>query len=337
MTINSVSDLSQSLLLRRDNAKLRQELLTASRELATGTRADLVQRFNGDFGPLAGVETGIRKTEIYLDNLTEQSLRFDAAQAALGAIRENMAKASGPLILVQETSDADLVRAAGRDALARFGTVVSTLNASAGGASLFSGVLLDRPPLEDAFALLDAIETELAAAGATTAAEVAVVVDDWFAVGGGFDTLGYLGGTAPGEGVPISQGATAEPLPTAADPPIRRMLSDFAMAALVGRGVLDGVPEEQARLARDSGLRLLSSDEGMVELQSEIGIQENRMSLAETETRMRQQALEIARSELVGVDPYDAATRLQAAEAKLESLYAMTARLSALSLTDYLR
>jgi flagellar hook-associated protein 3 FlgL len=337
MTINSVSDLAQSLLLRRDNAKLRQELLTASRELATGTRADLVRRFNGDFGPLAGVETGIRKAEIYLDNLAEQSLRYGAAQAALETIRDSIAKTSGPLILVQETSDAGLVRAAGRDALARFGAVVSNLNSSAGGASLFSGVALDSPALASASTLLDAIEIELTAAGATTATDVAAAVDTWFAAGGGFDTLGYLGGTAPGEGVPVSQGAIAEPLPTAADPVIRRMLSDFAKAALIGRGVLDGAPEEQARLARDAGLRLLSSDEGMVELQSEIGIQENRMATAETETRTRQQALEIARSELVGADPYDAATRLQTAEARLESLYAMTARLSALSLTDYLR
>ena len=337
MTINSVGDLAQSLLLRRDNAKLRQDLLTASRELATGVRADLVQRFNGDFGPLAGVETGIRKSQIYLDNLAEQSLRYDAAQAALGAIRDSMAKASGPLILVQETSDADLVRAAGRDALARFGSVVSTLNSTAGGSSLFAGVEFDSAPLASASTLLGVIEIELAAAGVATATDVSAIVDTWFAVGGGFDTLGYLGGAAPGEGVPISTGATAEPLPTAAYPAIRRMLSDFAKAALIGRGVLDGVPEEQARLARDSGLRLLSSDKGMVEMQSEIGIQENRMALAETETRTRQQALEIARSELVGVDPYDAATRLQAAEAKLESLYAMTARLSALSLTDYLR
>ncbi len=59
MPINSIGDLSQSLLLRRDNANLRQQLLTASRELATGTRTDLIDQFNGDFGPLAGVELGV--------------------------------------------------------------------------------------------------------------------------------------------------------------------------------------------------------------------------------------------------------------------------------------
>ena len=42
-------------------------------------------------------------------------------------------------------------------------------------------------------------------------------------------------------------------------------------------------------------------------------------------------------TEIVAADPFDAATGLQAAEAQLEALYTLTARLSRLSLTEYLR
>ena len=47
-------------------------------------------------------------------------------------------------------------------------------------------------------------------------------------------------------------------------------------------------------------------------------------------------ALQIARNGLVAADPYDTATAIQAVQTQIETLYTLTARLSRLSLTDYL-
>jgi flagellar hook-associated protein 3 FlgL len=47
--------------------------------------------------------------------------------------------------------------------------------------------------------------------------------------------------------------------------------------------------------------------------------------------------LEIARADLVAIDPFEAATRMEAAQTQLETLYSVTARLSRLSLVDFLR
>lgn len=337
MTITSIGDLAQNLQLRRDNASLRADLLKATRELSTGRSDDLVGRFGGDFTPLADVELGLKRSESFLNNISEQRLRYDAAQAALGTIRDIAEQIAGPLVLVQETSDTDLVRNAARDALARFQSVVTTLNASVAGSTLFAGVASDGPALAQADTILSALQADVATAGAATADDVLAVVSAWFAPGGGFDSVAYLGGTTPTNELPVSETATARPLETAADPRIRDVLAALSLSALAGRGVLDGDPDEQARLARESGLRLLTADEGVVELMSDIGTQENRITRAEAETRSRRASLEIARNDLVGVDPFDAATKLRATEAQLESLYTMTARLSRLSLTAYLR
>lgn len=337
MTIASVSDLSQSLQLRRDNASLRASLLEATRELSTGRRDNLLDRFAGDFAPLSDIEVGLKRAESFLNNISEQRLRYGAAQSALGTVREISEQIAGSLILVQETADADLVRNAGRDALARFETVVATLNTSVAGATLFAGVASDGPALAQAETILSALEAEIAAAGAATSDDVATVVSTWFAAGGGFDTVAYLGGSRASNGLPVSETSEANPLSTAADPAMRDVLGALAMSALVGRGTLDGDPDEQARLARASGLKVMTADEGLVELMADIGTQEGRVARAEVETRARREALEMARNDLIGVDPYDAATRLRATETQLESLYAMTARLSRLSLTAYLR
>lgn len=337
MSMISMSDLSQSLLLRKDNARLRQDLLTATRELSTGRRENVFQVLGGDVAPLADIEVGLARSVGYLNNIAEQRLRYGAAQAALASIRQIASEISGPLVLVQETSDSDLVRNAGRDAMARFDTLVSTLNTTAAGASLFAGVSTDSPALADARTILDVLEGEVVLSGAATASDVTIAVEAWFAPGGGFETLGYVGGSPISNGLSVSETAVAEPLMTAADPEVRNLLSAFSLSALIGRGTLGTNPDEQAKLARDSGLRLLTADEGLVELQAAIGTQENRVERAEVETRARKGVLEMARTELIGVDPFEAATLLQATEGQLESLYAMTARLSRLSLTDYLR
>ena len=64
---------------------------------------------------------------------------------------------------------------------------------------------------------------------------------------------------------------------------------------------------------------------------------EGQVAAAQSRNGSESSALQIARSEMVAVDAYDAATRLTDAETRLQTLYAVTARLSSLSLTDYLR
>ena len=48
-------------------------------------------------------------------------------------------------------------------------------------------------------------------------------------------------------------------------------------------------------------------------------------------------SLELAQSDLVGADPYRLATELEAVQTNLEMLYSITARLSRLNLTDFIR
>ena len=58
---------------------------------------------------------------------------------------------------------------------------------------------------------------------------------------------------------------------------------------------------------------------------------------AATRNTAEASALNIARAGIVTADPYDAATRLEDLQTRLQSLYLITSRLSRLSLTEYLR
>ena len=173
-------------------------------------------------------------------------------------------------------------------------------------------------------------------AAATTAAEVVTIVDAWFGPGGGFETVGYLGGPRATSSTQLSDLERGPPLITAEDEAIRTQLSSLAFAALLGRDVLSGNLEEQGNLARLAGERLLVADDGIVALQASVGGIEAQVERAKVETSTQTDSLLIAKSELIEVDPYELAVKLQNAETRLQSIYTITARLSQLSLVNYL-
>ncbi len=67
-----------------------------------------------------------------------------------------------------------------------------------------------------------------------------------------------------------------------------------------------------------------------------VGTTQAQISAAITRNGAEQSALEIAQAGIVSADPYDAATRLEDLQTRIEALYLITARVSRLSLADYI-
>jgi flagellar hook-associated protein 3 FlgL len=312
------------------------ELSRLSGELSSGIASNLPQHLNGDFLSFTGFERGLKRAESYLTAIGEKKMEVDAAQSALSAIQSLAQEISGTLLTVPDTADATLVDAAARDASGRFSAVLGTLNTQVGGRSLFAGVGTDGQAVSDSQTILSALELAIASAGAATAVEVEAVVAVWFGPGGDFDTLGYVGAPFSGTATGIAEGQSLEPLPRADDPRLRAVLSGLALGALLDRGTLQGQPDERASLAQQSGTRLLQADRDIVGIRSELGARQARIERAQVQTKSERDALEIARSELIGVDPFETATGLTEAENQLRALYALTSKLSSLTLTDYL-
>ena len=81
----------------------------------------------------------------------------------------------------------------------------------------------------------------------------------------------------------------------------------------------------------------MAGGNGRVTLAARIGTVEAQIEAARTRNSAEETALGIFRSEIGSVDSYEAATRLEQARSQLESLYLITARVSRLSLTEFLR
>ena len=335
MNVTSIGDLARSLQLRRDTSNIKQDLTRLTNELSSGIDSNLAERFKGNFSPLSGVERGLQKSESYLVVISEHEMIVRDQQSTLDTFR-SLGEISSSLLLVQETGDPTLVSSAGHDALSRFTSALANLNTQSGGRTNFSGIATDRPAVNDADTILSAIEAEIVTAGAVTADDVAQVVDDWFAAGGGYDTVGYIGGAQATSGPRLSDGEVATSSITAEDDSIRGFLSGLAMSSLLARNVLPGDTVERGNLAHLSGLTLIEAGDGIVDLQAQIGASEGQLSRARAEVMAESEALDLARTELISVDPYETAVELQSAETQLQTLYSITARLSGLSLTRYL-
>ena len=335
MNVTSIGDLAKNLQLRRDTGRIKTDLTRLTNELSSGVDSNLAARFKGNFQPLAGIERGLQRAEAYLVVIAEHGLVIDHQQTALTTFR-SLGEISSALVRVQETGDPTLVQSAGYDALSRFTSALANLNTQSAGRSVFSGVATDQAAVADAETILTAIEAEIALAGAVSANDVALVVNTWFAAGGGYDTVGYLGGSSANQGPQLSDGETAPPPTTADNDAIRTFLAGLAMSSLLARNVLPGDTVEQGSLARISGFALIEATDDIVDLQAQIGASEGQLSRAKAEVMAETESLQLARTGLIEVDPYETAIELQSAETQLQTLYSITARLSRLSLTGYL-
>lgn len=336
MALVSLGDMAQSFLLRSHNARLKGDLLRQSQELSTGRVQDVGRRVGGDFSQLAGLERSLARIDAFSLATREATVLTEAMQSALGSISDQATSLAPDLMTAAQAGQPSHVDAIGAEARSRFETTLSRLNTRVGDRSLFAGTTTNAPAVADGATIMAALVTAIGAAGATTADDVAQAVSDWFDDPAGFETIGYLGSNQSlspltiGEGVRVSIGARAD------DQGLRGTLKALATAAVLDEGILPGDTAARAALASRAGEDLLSAQGDWSALQARLGVAQERIASAQTRNTAEQSALQMARNDLLSIDPFDTATELQTTQTQLETLYSITARLTRLSLTDYL-
>lgn len=333
MTLTSIGDLARSFTLRNQMTQLKADLGQRSQEVTTGRIADIGRALRGDFTPLTALDATLARLDAFRSVTTEAALTTQAMQASLASVSDMSGRLGSTLLSVTGPGNPVSVDAVAKDALAQFRSAVAIFNTRVGDRSLFAGTETRSPALAPADVILDAVVA--AAATATTAQDVETAVDAWFADPAGYATVAYTGGPAL-DPVTVAQGEAVPLEATAADAGVRETLKGLALAAMLDRGTLAGNPAQRAELATAAGAVLLEAADTRGALAARIGTAEERIANATTRNSAEATALQIARLGIVSVDPYDAATALTEAESQLDTLYTVTARLSRLSLANYL-
>lgn len=335
MSLIGFGDLAQSNVMRQHMTQAKADLARLSQELTTGRAADTPNHLSGDMGPLLAIDTSLARLDGYGAVTRELSLFADALQTGLSTISAMALESANSLIAASGTAATTHVNTAASVAYSTLRSTMSTLNTRFGDRSLFAGIDTSGQAMASPDALMTALETAISTAGATDVASVEAAMDAWFATPGGYQGTAYLGGD-PLAPVPVAAGETVALDVTANDPALRKTLKGLAMASLVDRGVFAGQHALQKDLAQRAGEVLLAGETDRAQLAAGLGGLQAQIDRAQTRNESEAAALGIARTGMLEIDPYETATRLQDAETQLELIYTLTARISRLSLADYL-
>lgn len=329
------TDSARHLMLKRSSVKLRDTVSRLTSELASGEVSDKTQTLKGALGHLAYIENSISLMKQNLSTAKFASTILEAQQSVvsnLGKISQDLAH---DLTISAQTPDTLLLHDARARAESGFRQVTALLNTKVAGRYLFSGTSGDVRPFADPDLIMNALVSSLPPY--SSAADIKTHVENWFNVGGDFETVAYLGEDATSIPLDLGNQNALRFDVTGKNPAMRATLAGLALGA-IGEHLIPTTTEPVKRelLAMSANL-LFASDTARVALQSSIGAKEAQVSEARTSAEARSTILQIARNDLLASDPYDVATALEAATQKMDALYLVTARLSRLSLTEYLR
>ena len=335
MTLQSIGDLAQSLVLRQQSAHLARETDRLTREVSTGQATDTARHLSGNLMPLSDIERALTLADAHRDVARVASVDAAMMQTSLARVEESGRALADSALAAVSASGAmqpSVLAQAARESLS---AMMAALNTSSAGRALFGGDVTDQTPLADAETLLRELRPLLGAAADATAVRDAF--DAFFDTpGGGFATDIYHGGQAAAAAHALGAGETVELRIRADEPALRDQIKQAAMLSLLDDQALALDNEERSTIARDMGAGLLTGQDGVTRLRAQLGFAEERIAQAQARIDSESTSLGVARNELLSVDIFESASALEEVQSQLEALYTITARTARLNLAAFL-
>ena len=348
MKVSFVSSHAIAKALSHQLMRLQSDLAKAQTEVVTGKHADVGVALGGRTGQAVALNRDIDRLNGMIDTNSLVATRLDATQEGLSRIAseaENFLSAltvgssgdSGRQILQQNATNT-------------LETLTSVLNTSLNGEYIFAGINTDVKPINDygaagspnkaafdaAFLGYFGFAQNHPAAESITYDQMADFLDnvvepmftgpDWEA--------NWSNATDEVITSRIALNETAETSASANTSGMRKL----AMAASLVSDLLQAPLNENAREALIGRTRTLVGEaiSDVQYVQAKVGLVQTRVKNANERLSMQVDIMTTNLGDLQGVDPYEAATRVNELLTQIETSYALTARIKQLSLLDYL-
>lgn len=335
MAVSTIGDLAQSFMTQRRTVALRDELNRLTDELSTGRIANIRESLAGNFSYLAEIERDLRTAEGFRVAGVEAEQYASGIQRALERVQTTAQTGAQQLIAITETSTPSNLLQASSAARQQLEAVVAALNTTQGGRALFGGAATDSVPVASADDILDQLEAVIA--GQTSPGTIRAAARVWFDDPAGFEAAAYRGSADGITPFKLTRTETVAVNIRAVDPALKNTVMDLALAAISDRAVLGLDLQTAQDVQREAGLSLFTSQQELVGLRGQVGSAEQRIDVLRTRNESQRISLDMARTDLLAADPFETASRLEMVQFRLEGLYTVTARLSDLSLVNFLR
>ena len=335
MQYSGLGDLARFFASSRANFDIRTRLDGLARELSTGLKLDPSRDLGAEGSRVPQIDRQLSLVSRQVSSANQLADRLAVMQAGLGNLANLGTTFREQLVSLSQSSGNSWRQEVSRLGQIAIEDAVSTLNTRFANSFLFSGVGEEMPGLAPAQEILDAIRIDIA--GVTSADDLVEVIDDWFTEpGGGFDMNAYLGD----DGDPIERrldDLSSIRIDVRADSgAIRELMKGAALAYFADDPAVILPDQERDAVVARAADTLFGASSQLAELSGELGHVEQRVDQAIARLVAQQTSLSIMQGSLLGADPFETASELEQVQFQLETHYAVTARLSQLSLTRYL-
>jgi flagellar hook-associated protein 3 FlgL len=335
MTMTSVGDRSLQFNTMRATTQIKTRLSILTEEMSSGVAHDLTGHLRGDTARLADVDRRLNLISGFSSTATEAGQTLAAMQTTLQGVEGIRSQLAAQLVALPSSAMPNHISNAIGSGRGAFDSIVRAMNTTLGNRSLFAGAATDTIPLAEPDAMITSLSA--AVAGSVTANDVQTAIDTWFdSPTGGFATMAYQGDTGPVLSRRVDMDTSVQLDGRADDPAIKALLKAAATAAMAGDAGLVLSDTVKSDLLRSAGLQMLSAAQPLVNIQARLGIAEETVETTTVRQAAQKTAYGIMRNDLVSADPYDTAAELQQVQKQLETHYTLTARLSNLSLVEYI-
>lgn len=350
--IASVSTLQSSLARRRQHALLSQGISRAEKEVSTGLKADIFRDLGHRSSEAVRLHNLIERNEGFISSNKLLAGRMEITDLAMTDIR---GVADDFLALAVSAANPGSAISSELQANAQFAInrIVAQANTVYQGSYIFAGIDEDTSPLQQwsnvnaatGLSPSDVIAS-IVGSGPATLADVSTITADLQSVFDGTNANAnynyeatFYNGTPQaagqrveariGEGVTLSHGIQAN------DAGFTELMRGLSM--LVATDISQIQDDDTYAAYLDAAVQAISKGSTMLlDAQSRLGTMQGLVD----ETIEQQEQVNDVYSyrilDLEGVDSYEAATRLSQLQAQLEASFSVTARLSQLSLINFL-
>lgn len=314
-----------SAKLSQNVANLRARISDVSVEAVTGKHSDLAGHLSGRIGDAMLSQKALQDVEDSRGALQLRGGRLDIVQQSLEGIQRGVEGLSPRMLSAVGVGNDAEVTAVARDATNALEQVFSSLNVRHSERFLFAGDATSTQPFGDIDQLLS--DVRQIAIDATDPADFEARIDTYFNdPAGGWQTGIYQGTPNAPDGDAV----------TGIDPSITQLVSGLAVMAIAGQGNSPALLNQASPLVAAAD-RLAEGQVALTNRRAEVGVAQNRIADGLSALDLEETILTRAFNEVTSRDQYEAASELRELESNLEASYLLTARLSNLSLMNYLR
>lgn len=349
MKTTSVSTQALVNSTRETRVNLSMKLALAQKESSTGRHADVGVTLGYLTQRAVSLRQDLDRLGTFKDTNSVAASRLSLSQAQLDGLAD---AAQGFLTtLMAARSSASGAGTAITDAKAKLTSFTAALNTTVNGAHLFAGVNTDVKPITDYFgtptsagrqAVADAFNTEFGVAQSTagveniTGAQMSTFLDGAFA--GLFDSADWTStwSSASDQNITsrISTNERIETSTNANDKAFRSLASAYTMIADLG---IQDLSPDAYQAVINKAIDVVGQAIGdLTAVRASLGTSQERIKDANTRIDIQVTLMKEHIGTLEGVDPYEAQVKVNALLTQIETAYALTSRLTNLSLIKHI-